>query len=301
MEKDRTKILNKVKKLLAMAEGGTKHEQEVAYFQAQKLMAKYHIEMHDVRDLEKEKAITIYVGEEYNIKKDCFMKLQHIIGKNFRCKTYYSYPNKKTFLPRFVGFETDVTVAVEVFKSAYDYAKNEANRIAMREYNTYGSSMGVRDDFIDGFIAGLAEGFRKQLEESKETAIMIVIPKEVEEEYQKITFSLEVVKTTPSKGSGAKHIMRAGYEKGKMFAEGKEQQELGFSFTPEEHQFMSQFQSGYLFRKKDGKIYLSQREPLRTVLDWKSPASICISDMTDLFFNALSKEEFIRIDDYLTN
>ena len=301
MEENRLRILSKIKKLLVMAKGGTKHEQEVAYFQAQRLMAKYHIEMQDVRDLEKEKVITTVLDEHYNVKKSNLMQLQTIVGKNFRCRTYSTWPDKRTLLPSFIGLETDVNVAVEVFKSAYNYAKNEANRIATKEYKIKGHSNGVRDDFIDGFVRGLTEGFRKQVEESKETALMIVTPREVVEEYEKIQFSTEVISTTKSKGNGDENIIRSGYEKGKLFAEGKEQQELGFSFTPEEHQFMSQFKSGYLYRKKDGKIYLSQREPLRTVIDWKSATSICISDMSDLFFNTLSKEKFIKIDKYLSN
>lgn len=298
MNEDRNKIIEKIKKLLAMSEGGTKYEKETAYFQAQRLLAKYHIQMNEVEKETKEEVLTICLYE-YNVKNRLYARLQTIIARNFRCEEYVSYSSKSFISPVFLGFKTDIEIAVEVFKSAYNYAKNEASRLSSKEYYRTGESTGVRGDFIAGFITGLEIGFEEQIQKSKETALMIVVPKEVNEamEDKRKSFVNDPISFTDVKRANNSSVYIAGIEKGKLFAHGKKQQELDFRFTKQELDFLKSFKKGYLYRNSQGEIFLSTDEPVKKEYGWKSfESKVNISELTDLIFNGLKEDEFINIE-----
>lgn len=178
MADSRTKILEKIEKLLALA-GNNPNENEAmdAALKAQELMAKYNIELADVEGPGKSETI---VMETYAPKANCHYvrkwryNLASIVAKNFCCKTYVI--NSETTV--FYGYEKDAKIAVEVFKFLFETGNKLANRYYLKCKKEGRETKGVLNTYLVGFCDGIKEALDKQC-----TALMIVIPKEVEEAY----------------------------------------------------------------------------------------------------------------------
>lgn len=173
------KIFKKIENLLALAGNNpNKNEAIAAALKAQKLMAKYNIELADVQGEDTSQKI---VKEVYcphsrsHYVSQWKYALSHIIAKNFCCKTYNIA--RKSIV--FYGYEKDARIAREVFKFLYE----TGNRLAVRYYNKCRkegkNTTGVLNTYLVGFCNGIKEILDKQC-----TALMIVIPKEVEEAYE---------------------------------------------------------------------------------------------------------------------
>ncbi len=225
---EQTNIIEKIKKLLNMAKRGTKHEREVAYLKAQEMMAKHHIEMDAIEEVNARRVIEVVV--KLNIKSTEFAYLASVIAKNFRCENFVRYSSKRFLMPVFLGLELDVQVASEIFKDAYNYSKTESRRTANYYYREYGFSDGVAGDWILGFIEGLEAGFKSQIELSSETSLMVIMPEEVRTEYSKRRqkFANEEVKYLTINRNGDRNIHRAGYQNGYNFSTKRKQEAISF-------------------------------------------------------------------------
>ena len=226
MTDERKKIINRIKKLLAMVNGGTIHEKEVAIYQAQRLMAKYHIEEYQIRDFAKDKIVEVM--SNVSVRKVIWQILASSIASNFRCKLYHSSPNGKRTLirPVFMGYQTDAEVAKEIFESAFRFAKKESTRVANYYYRTEGTSFGVKDEWLVGFINGLKDGFADQVELSNESALMVIIPPEVEDVYGKKTWANNALDPLGVNRNGNKALYDAGFNNGYAFSNNRKQSAL---------------------------------------------------------------------------
>lgn len=175
---NREKILKKIENLLALA-GNNPSENEAiaAALKAQELMAKYIIELADLEGKSLEQNI---VKETYTPKANCHYvrkwryTLSQIIAKNFCCKTYSI--SRDTIA--FYGYEKDAKIAVEVFKFLFETGNKLANRYYLKCKKEGRDTKGVLNTYLIGFCDGIKEVLDKQC-----TALMIVVPKEVEEAY----------------------------------------------------------------------------------------------------------------------
>ena len=175
---NREKILKKIENLLALA-GNNPSENEAiaAALKAQELMAKYNIELADLEGKSLEQNI---VKETYTPKANCHYvrkwryTLSQIIAKNFCCKTYSI--NRDTIA--FYGYEKDAKIAVEVFKFLFETGNKLANRYYLKCKKEGRDTKGVLNTYLIGFCDGIKEVLDKQC-----TALMSVVPKEVEEAY----------------------------------------------------------------------------------------------------------------------
>ncbi len=178
MMESREKILEKIEKLLALA-GNNPSENEAisAALKAQELMAKYNIELAEIQGEPETQKI---VEETYTPKANCHYvrkwryTLSNIIAKNFCCKTYSI--NRDAIA--FYGYEKDAKIAVEVFKFLFETGNKLANRYYLKCKKEGKETKGVLNTYLAGFCDGIKEVLDKQC-----TALMIVIPKEVEEAY----------------------------------------------------------------------------------------------------------------------
>ena len=196
----REKILEKIEKLLALA-GNNPSENEAisAALKAQELMAKYTIELADLEGKSLEQNI---VEETYTPKANCHYvrkwryTLSQIIAKNFCCKTYSI--NRDAIA--FYGYEKDAKIAVEVFKFLFETGNKLANRYYLKCKKEGRDTKGVLNTYLVGFCDGIKEVLDKQC-----TALMIVVPKEVEEAYTEHSKNFRRINTgltTSSDGRG---------------------------------------------------------------------------------------------------
>lgn len=209
---EQASVVEKIKKLLNMAKRGTKHEREVAYLKAQEMMAKYHIENDLLEEDKSAKVVQIVV--DLNIKSEVLAFLSSVIAKNFRCKNFVSWSNRNFIRPVFLGLELDAQVASEIFKDAYNYAKYKASLVANYYQKTRGSSEGIRNDWLLGFVMGLDQGFKDQIQMSSDTSLMVIIPEEVNNRFQELTFSKIALNYKSANFNGHSSIKEAGYQNG---------------------------------------------------------------------------------------
>lgn len=181
---DRENILNKVKKLFALA-GNNSSEEEArqATLKAQELMVKHNIDMAEVDgvDLDKSEEIT-EVGVDVGPKKWKYT-LAHIVADNFRCRFFMR--GKEHFI--FYGHETDAHIAAETFKFLFNMGNKLGNRLAREARAKYGYADNVYNSCVMGFCAGLKEVLGEQ-----SVALMVVMPEDVKDAYEERTKGFRV-------------------------------------------------------------------------------------------------------------
>lgn len=159
-------LMNKVNKLLALAGNNPSQEEaNAAYTKAQKLIAEYNLNMDEFA----EKDDIVMLPCTHSNNEGYRTLLCMIIAKNFRCRAMMC-GNRVNF----VGYKTDVEVAVQVFNHAYKVSHNAGLRLE-RQYRKQGlSTRGVANSYWRGFCAGIKEVLDEQCR-----ALMIVVPEEV--------------------------------------------------------------------------------------------------------------------------
>lgn len=203
----REKMLEKIRKMLALAQDNPSMEEGLAAaLHAQKLMAKYNIHEEEVTLEEvKDQISSIFTHQNHKLALMGWRKhLGAIVAKNFRCKCYISGQDVV-----FRGYTQDANIALDVYMALYTIGNKLAKAEETKARKETGSAKGVYNSFALGYLRGIEEGFGEQC-----TALMIIIPKEVEEEYAE--FSKDFGK---SKGMQTHNLDGEIYAKGK--AEGK--------------------------------------------------------------------------------
>lgn len=187
-EKVSSSILIKIQKLLSLSNDKTATESEAksAALAAQKLLAKYNLDIDTVNVANDEKEIveTKIASSEYK-NYAWAPKLANVLSKNYCCKFWVITSGRDTIISLvFYGFKGHTEVA----KSVFNYLFNVGNNLALaycREYSKkYGHSRGVYNSYVMGFLAGIKAVLDEQC-----TALKIVIPEEVEEGYKEQHFA----------------------------------------------------------------------------------------------------------------
>lgn len=172
------KIIERIKNLLDLSRNNTnENEAMAAALKAQELMAKYHVDVHEVEGEELTDEIiesSLFVG---NGDKWKFV-LANIIAKNFCCKVYYR--GKDTIV--FYGYEKDTEIAKQVFKFLFNAGNKLADRCYYEYYKMNKPTKGVKNQYLIGFCDGIKTVLDRQC-----TALMIVTPKEVVEGFEELT------------------------------------------------------------------------------------------------------------------
>jgi hypothetical protein len=184
MENTDSKIMDKILKLLALGkQNPNENEAQSAILKAHELMAEYGID-------------TISAGEEnlsYSTEA-CEHKgdrkfrrnLAHIIASNFRCRNYL-YNGQVTLF----GRTNDVKIAKETFEYAYSFAYKESNRLYSDCRRGGLDARGVVNSYALGFLRGLKEKL-----DAQSTALMVITPPDVNDEYEGIKKDLGLRTTT---------------------------------------------------------------------------------------------------------
>ncbi|HFL2515555.1 TPA: DUF2786 domain-containing protein [Clostridioides difficile] len=169
------KVINKIRKLLALAEGNSSYkEAESAALKAQALMSKYNIDLIELDLEENSEKIGIYY-ENINSQRSWKYKLATVIADNFRCKTFVIGTKKFGFY----GRDLDAEIAKEVFSFLFKKGHKLANKIVSERKKEGDSVEGIYNSYVLGYVTGI----NAKLEEQS-TKLALVISKEVEEEFK---------------------------------------------------------------------------------------------------------------------
>lgn len=203
------KIIEKIAKLLALANnpGATEDEAIQAALMAQKLMAKYDIELDQIDSKSEQREIVeeIYRQSGKHEMKKWKIGLATIIANNFRCKVYFINGQDVVFY----GFKEDAKIALQVFSFLYEVG----NKFAVRYYNKCKKegieTRGVMNTYLIGFRDGVASILEKQCK-----ALMIVTPQEVSDSFEEKTKGWRALRTT-IRTNGNRSAYNAGKQDGK--------------------------------------------------------------------------------------
>lgn len=199
-------IIEKIKKVMALAENNPNENEAIAAaLKAQKLMAEYHIE-------EKELGLEI---TERNIESVCCavegktqkwkIRLGMVLAKNFRCKCYL-YGKEVTFY----GFSEDVQICREVFYAMYNIGVKLSDKKKREVRKQTGTAKNVRNTFCMGFVDGIKSELEKQC-----TALMIIVPKEVNDKFKIEIEQCSKKTSTRVAVKGSANIYYDGFNSGK--------------------------------------------------------------------------------------
>ena len=175
--------VDKIKKLLALAESDNENEAKAALLKARELMAEHKVAESDIAP---ETSVRhVETGYKCSKRKDPWMQsLATLIGENYCCQAYTvrGY-GKQTHTVCFVGLDEDVELCVTVFSYAVDFIHKKTKKIR-KENSVFGPETAtvMADSYGIGFFAGVQEAFQKQTEQQQEWGLVLVTPEEVTQE-----------------------------------------------------------------------------------------------------------------------
>ena len=210
MMMDRNLIIEKIRKILALAENNPSEEEAVAAAsKAQKMMAKYAIEEREIGEAITEESINYLECILSGKIQKWRVQLALALGNNFRCKVLMVHGNVA-----FYGYDSDVRICSEVFKSLYSIGSKLSEKAKRQARAKYGTATGIRNSFCLGFVAGVKSALDKQC-----MALMIVVPEKVEKKFEEDLFRNQnnKAKTYNPKLSGNidSKVFSEGFIKGK--------------------------------------------------------------------------------------
>lgn len=182
------KLLNKISNLFDLANNNpNEHEAASAALKAQELMAKYHIELADLSDEElKEDMVQLPVVVDKGNYLKWRYSLAQAIADNFRCKVFSKdiMTENLDWKPAmvFFGYESDAKIAAKTFSYLFKLGNKFADRYYNKCKSEGGLTRGVANYYLQGFVKGIRDALEKQ-----STALMIVTPKEVEDEFTEMS------------------------------------------------------------------------------------------------------------------
>lgn len=207
---ERQKMIDKIKKVLALAENNpSENEAIAASLKAQKMMAEYHIKEEELFDEITEEKIVAMRSELSGKNAKWRIMLALVLAKNFRCKCFGDYD--KTIV--FYGYKTDAEICHNVYQTMYKIGNKLAQKLKREERETWGTAKGIMNTFCLGFVDGIRSELEKQC-----TALMIITPKEVEVGFENDVVKKKNTRTTRNRlGSmvNDKAIYDKGYQSGK--------------------------------------------------------------------------------------
>lgn len=187
-EVNKDSIIARIKKLMSLANdrGATESEAIQAALKAQKLLSEYDITEAELHKGEKPEIAQISTGVV--TKRNFERWLASIVAKNFRCHSYtkskygVTYSGRSKLLGRevyFYGYASDAEAAKITYGMLNKVGNRLAHKAAREQMEIYGTAAGAYNSFARGFLAGVQQELEKQSQ-----ALMLLIPREVDEAYK---------------------------------------------------------------------------------------------------------------------
>lgn len=184
---EKQKVIEKVKKILALAENNPNENEAIAAaLKAQKLMAQFHINEKELGSEVTENNIDRIISSVGGKTQRWKVQLAQVLAKNFRCRIYLIGSQVV-----FYGYEEDIKICSEVFQSMYKIGVKLSDKLKRETRKETGTAKGIRNTFCYGFVMGIKSELEKQC-----TALMIVVPKEVNESFENATAGFSKKKTS---------------------------------------------------------------------------------------------------------
>lgn len=191
---DTTKVIDKIQKLLALATSDNPGEAENALLMARKLMAKHKLTEKDIKQVGPGKLNRVFYDKYTfsSMRNYWMLDLAKVIADNHCCGMVCNHRSNSTvFRITFAGLDDDPNIANVIFDYAVDHIvrRSADKRKYVNKYRMYDSRQEKNrivkvftESYAKGFTSGLKQKYMEQnIQESSETALVLVKPKEVVE------------------------------------------------------------------------------------------------------------------------
>lgn len=202
----REKMVEKIKKMMALAENNPSEEEALsAALQAHKLMVKYNIHEDEVSLEEvKEDIVSIFSEQKYGCHLMAWRKqLGAVVARAFRCKCYISGQDVV-----FRGYRDDAQLALDVYLMLYTVGDKLGSKAYAEQIDRIGTGKGAYNSTALGFLHGVSDAFDEQC-----TALMVITPKEVEEDWEEFSAHMKTSKSRRTTVNS--ELFNKGYAEGK--------------------------------------------------------------------------------------
>lgn len=208
-------IISKIEKLLALAGNNpSEAEAQAAMLKAQQLMAEHNLDMATFQKTEeaKKEVEQIWVKGGHNC--NWMIRLAQVVAENFRCNLLRGAGYGLVF----IGLKEDVAICAQVFNFASHTLDRNMAKLR-RQYRKQGlSTEGISGDYSLGFISGLRDKFKEQVEQNNWGLVLV--------KDNAVTEYTEQIKNPKKKGSSGKPLKTSGdpslyakgYQDGKSLA-----------------------------------------------------------------------------------
>lgn len=225
-EVSREKLIERVRKLMRLAEGTNRQgEAEAALLAAQKLLVEHGLSMVEVKDtggrpapeaVDDTAVAAAYALEQWKIR------LAVIVANNFRCECYLhrhwemDRPRARREI-RFIGVKSDAEVAGVVFQSAAKAAEHLCRLHLAERRHEWGYKVNpVRNSFFQGFNRGLADKFHDQVAKNNWALVLVKDPRVKEGLARALGPKPRYERARPL-NAGDQSAFTAGYQAGRNF------------------------------------------------------------------------------------
>jgi hypothetical protein len=219
---EREKIMEKVRKILAKAGNNPSAEEaETALLMAQRIMAEHGFEMTDIEAGEEPTKKEVLDESITNKGRHSWWEkqLSAIIADNFRCKMYSLLIPGGTII-KLIGLKEDVILAKELISYGKaviaGQARDYVSGAKWRNHRVNGA--GIKNDYITGFLNGLKEKFKKQVQTEGWGLVLtkdaLVIQKIKDRNLRDVPFATH-------QREGSQDAYRQGYQDGQRFNDNK--------------------------------------------------------------------------------
>ena len=159
---------------LTVENGATEHEAIAAATMAQKLIAKYHVDITELETANDPTDEKVDMHEAPSTRKWEGL-LATVVGRNMRCEVVMQTQARRTTV-KIIGTETDRLAMVETFNMLREICREGIKRQKAAAKHTYGSAAGVEMAYAWGFISAVQDEMTKQA-----MALVLVIPDSVKD------------------------------------------------------------------------------------------------------------------------
>lgn len=174
---DREKIMTKIAKCLSIQSNAAATEGEAiaAALMAQNLMSKHNIAFEEFKEADRGQSEEMH-ETIISFGKEWKFILADVVSRNYRCKNFIRGKINVVFY----GHKTDVLIARKVFVYLYEVGDKLAKKKERQLRESRGTAKGVYNAYVKGFCGGVDEELTRNC-----VALQLVIPEDVEEEYEK--------------------------------------------------------------------------------------------------------------------
>lgn len=214
-------ILDKIRKVLAKSSNNpSKEEAETALLMAQKMMVENGITMQDLNTEKIAKEVIDIDITEKQKTPFWYKKLAKIIADNFKCYSYTQMKYQGSSI-KFMGLKQDVETTKEIFYYAVktitynykQYLKNIKNYEIMTNDNTHFT--GIKNSYILGYLVGLDEKFKEQVNKNQ-WGLILIKDIDVQNAYKKMNLKTVHSSSHIRIDRNSEHKQN-GYTQGKQF------------------------------------------------------------------------------------